>query len=66
LKIGKHGDRERVSNERVNLIKTRFIQVRNAKVKPHWTTNIHAFKNEGQEGKTGFFWGWGRGEGIEI
>jgi hypothetical protein len=49
--LGKYNDREWVSNGEVNLIKARYIQA--------WRVYQYTlFKNEGQEGKTGLFWGW--------
>jgi hypothetical protein len=47
----------------VNLIKVLYTHVWN-KVKSSWTIDIH-FKNVGQEGRTGPFWGvLGRREGV--
>jgi hypothetical protein len=57
LNIRECGDRERVSNGGVNLIKAWCIQAWSTKANPPWTINIH-FKNEGQEGKIVLFWGW--------
>jgi hypothetical protein len=39
--IGEHGDRERISDGGVDLIKAQYIHVWNVKAKTSWLINIH-------------------------
>jgi hypothetical protein len=60
--IGEWGNRGRISNGGVKLINYYiyiyiYICVWNTKTKHPWTINM-CLKTEGQEGKTGLFWGW--------